>query len=165
MTTKDNIISSLRDTGRAGIEDVIGYMNNNGFFSIGCHHHHHYRGGLADHAWQTYLFAKSILQKDETCSEINPASLVICSLLHDFCDCSGMRHIGGHGKRSTEMLKMLRLHLSSEEFLAIRFHMSLKRHLDHPLHDLAAACRLRNIVHKADGASAKIGHGASITLD
>lgn len=162
MSTKENIVNCLRDTGRPEIEGVISFMNENGFFTRGCHHHHRYRGGLADHAWQTYLLARSIQENDKAYSKIDPASLAICSLLHDFCDCRGMRHIEGHGKRSTEMLKLLKLHLSSDEFLAIRFHMSLKRHLSHPLHDVAAACKLRNLVHKADGVSASMGYGASI---
>ena len=54
MTVKEKIIGTLRATGRENIEQVIEYMGNNGFFTKSCHRHHHYRGGLADHAWQTY---------------------------------------------------------------------------------------------------------------
>ena len=57
MTVKEKIIGTLRATGRENIEQVIEYMGNNGFFTKSCHRHHHYRGGLADHAWQTYQIA------------------------------------------------------------------------------------------------------------
>ena len=59
-------------------------------------------------------------------------SLAISALLHDFCNCRCMRHIKGHGRRSAMMLKELGFHLSQEEFLAIRFHMSLKNKKSHP---------------------------------
>jgi len=89
-------------------------------------------------------------------------SLAICALLHDFCNCRGMRHIKGHGRRSAEMLKELDFHLSQEEFLAIRFHMSLKDKESHPLYEDALHCHLRHIVHKADGKSAKKYKGYSV---
>ncbi len=53
MTIKENIINRLREAKRENIENVIAYMENNGFFDRGCHRHHRYDGGLADHAWQT----------------------------------------------------------------------------------------------------------------
>ena len=46
MTVKEKIIGTLRATGRENIEQVIDYMENNGFFTKSCHRHHHYRGGL-----------------------------------------------------------------------------------------------------------------------
>ncbi len=48
------------------------------------------------------------------------------------------------------MLKELGFHLSKEEFLAIRFHMSLKDKKSHPLYEDALHCHLRHNVHKAD---------------
>ena len=59
-------------------------------------------------------------------------------------------HIKGHGYRSAEMLKELGFHLSQDEFLAIRFHMSLRRHQGHPPYEAASHCHLRFIVHKAE---------------
>ena len=89
-------------------------------------------------------------------------SLAICALLHDFCDCRGMRHIKGHGRRSAEMLKELGFHLSQEEFLAIRFHMSLRDKKTHPQYEDALHCHLRHIVHEADGKSAKRYRGFNV---
>ena len=89
-------------------------------------------------------------------------SLAISALLHDFCNCRCMRHIKGHGRRSAMMLKELGFHLSQEEFLAIRFHMSIKDKKSHPLYEDALHCHLRHIVHKADGKSAKRYKGFSV---
>ena len=111
MTVKEKIIGTLRATGRENIEQVIEYMENNGFFTKSCHRHHHYRGGLADHAWQTYQIA---LQNNP--NGIDEQSIAICALLHDFCNCGGMTDQVGHGRRSAGMLKELRLHLSHDEF-------------------------------------------------
>lgn len=166
MTTKELIISTLRATGRENMENVIGYMESNGFFSRHCHRHHHYLGGLADHAWQTYQVALALeaerMEKNPSLQPADKDSLAICALLHDFCDCHGMHHIRHHGQRSAGMLKELGLHLSAEEFLAIRFHMSLRRHVHHPLYENARHCHLRFVVHCADGRSAAIGKGIEI---
>ena len=159
MDIKGNIINRLCETKRENIEKVIKYMESHEFFTRGCHGHHRYNGGLADHAWQTYLLA----MKEETDNKrlhpnvpmLDKDSLAICALLHDFCDCHGMHHIHNHGKRSADMLKELGFHLTREEFLAIRFHMSLRNKKTHPLYEDALHCHLRFIVHTADGKSAK----------
>lgn len=164
---KENILTTLRSTQREHIGHVIEYMLKHGFFDRGCHGHHKYVGGLADHAWQTFLFAKDA--ENEYCKNnpnhkmVSMESLALCCLLHDFCDCHGMKKLGGHGLRSAMMLTELGLYLSKEEFLAIRFHMSLKNHTKHPLYDDASHCHLCYIVHLADGLSAKSYRGSSIT--
>ena len=50
MEIRERIIETLRSTQRENIEAVISYMENNEFFSRGCHGHHKYDGGLAHHA-------------------------------------------------------------------------------------------------------------------
>ena len=163
MNIKENIINRLRETKRENIENVIAYMEENGFFDRGCHRHHRYNGGLADHAWQTYQLA---MKEEADNKRLHPDvplldkdSLAISALLHDFCDCHGMHHIHNHGRRSAKMLKELGFHLTQEEFLAIRFHMSLKNKKNHPLYEKALHCHLRHIVHTADGKSAKMYAG------
>jgi hypothetical protein len=74
-------------------------------------------------------------------------------------------HIKGHGYRSAEMLKELGFHLSQDEFLAIRFHMSLKDKKNHPLYENACHCHLRFIVHNADGLLAKMHRGSDVTSE
>ena len=166
METKERIIKSLRSTLRENIETVISYMENHHFFDRGCHRHHKYDGGLADHAWQTYQLAKQLEADNKRLHPNVPLldsdSLAICALLHDFCNCSGMPYIKGHGYRSAMMLIELGFHLSQDEFLAIRFHMSLKDKKDHPLYATACHCHLRYIVHNADHESAKMYRGSDI---
>ena len=49
--------------------------------------------------------------------------------------------------------------MNQQEFLAVRFHMSLKDKTTHPLYDDAKKSQLRYIVHKADGVSAHLRNG------
>lgn len=160
MDIKKRIIETLRSTKRENIETVISYMENHRFFEVGCHRHHLHIGGMAEHSWQTYQLAKQLETQNKrrhpSVPMLDSNSLAICALLHDFCDCSGMRHIRGHGYRSAAMLKELGFHLNQDEFLAIRFHMSLKDKTEHPLYEDAYHCHLRFIVHSADGKSAKL---------
>ena len=166
METKERIIEALRNTQREHIEDVISYMEDHEFFTRASHRHHQYVGGLADHAWQTYQLAKQLEDENKQLHPnaplLDPNSLAISALLHDFCNCTGMHHIRGHGFRSAQMLKELGVHLSQDEFLAIRFHMSLEGKEEHRLYNDALCCHLRSIVHQADGESAKIFKGADI---
>lgn len=166
MSVKEHIISTLRATGRENIEMVIAYMTNKGFFTVSCRRHHHYPSGLADHAWQTYLIAQKeqeeYLRLHPTEPVLDQNSIAICALLHDFCDCRGMHHLHGHGGRSAGMLNNLELQLTDDEYLAIRFHMSLRRHTTHPRYDDARHCHLRNIIHNADGKSAGMHSGSEI---
>lgn len=163
---KGKIIEILRATKRDHMEDVIGYMEQGNFFIRGCHHHHHYGGGLADHAWQTYLIA--IRTEEEYCKrhpdhqKVDAESLALCCLLHDFCNCHGMNEIVGHGRRSAKMLQALGLHLSGDEYLAIRFHMGLGNKENHPNYEDAKHSHLSALVHNADKASASMRSGSEI---
>ena len=109
MTIKEHILGRLRETKRENIERVIDYMQHNGFFDRGCHRHHRYDGGLADHAWQTYQLAMQIEAESRRLHPnaplLDPDSLAISALLHDFCDSNGMHHVQGHGRRSAAMLQ------------------------------------------------------------
>lgn len=157
MNIRDAIISQLRQTGRENIENVISYMDRHGFFVRHCHRHHRYVGGLANHAWQTFLLAQRSAP-----TTLSLDSLAIATLLHDLCDCSGMSHLRGHGRRSARMLRELGFHLSQDEFLAIRFHMSLSNKNTHPLYEEALHCSLRRVVHNADGQSARLHRGYGV---
>ena len=158
MDVKQLIKERLLATKRENIEAVIEYMEQNGFFTYTCHRHHKYVGGLADHAWQTYQIAlrfdRERCAKTPNATKLDDDSIAIASLLHDICDCSGMREITGHGRRSAELLKAIGFKLTQEEYLAIRFHMSLSGHKNHPRYNDALRSQLRYAVHKSDGASA-----------
>ena len=73
------IVDRLRATKRKNIEVVIDYMEKHGFFTRYCYTHHHYDGGLADHAWQTYLIAQRI--DAERCAKIlahSDSTMIVC---------------------------------------------------------------------------------------
>lgn len=154
LDVKKCIVDRLIETRRENIQSVIDYMEKHGFFRNHCHGHHRYEGGLADHAWQTYQIAMRL-----NTSNLDSDSIAIATLLHDLCDCSGMHDIKGHGRRSAKILKQLGFKLTQEEFLAIRFHMSLRNKKSHPLYTEALASQLRYLVHKSDGRSASLGTG------
>lgn len=157
------IIDRLRATKRKNIERVIDYMEKNGFFTAQCGRHHKYPGGLTSHSWQTYQIALRLdaerCANNPNAQKLDADSLAICTLLHDMCGCSGMRDTKGHGIRSAIMLMELGLALSHEEYLAIRFHMSIKNKTTHPSYDDALNSQLRDIVHNADKASAILLQG------
>ena len=130
-TNRDVIISLLRGTQRDGIEIVINYLDESGFYdapSSICRHHN-WRGGLAEHCLGVYKIA----------SELNYGlphdSIVISGILHDICKASKLyydsegiihhrhTHIKGHGRRSVKLLERCGLLLSEDERLAIRWHM------------------------------------------
>ena len=160
---KQAIIDRLRATKRENIETVIDYMEKHGFFTYHCHRHHHYDGGLADHAWQTYQIAQRLdaerCASNPNAQKLNEDSIAIAALLHDLCNCSGLSEISGHGRRSVKILKEIGFILTDEEYLAIRFHMSLKGKEFHSRYDDAKKSQLRYLIHKADGLSAKLLYG------
>lgn len=90
MKHKEEIIFLLRQTGRTGIEDLIEWMDANGFFTSPCSSRHHLAqpGGLAEHSLNVFRTAmawmNTMYQKEEieiTYDFIN--SITICALLHD----------------------------------------------------------------------------------
>ena len=160
---KQAIVDRLRETNRENIEKVIDFMERNRFFKYHCYRHHHYEGGLADHAWQTFQIAMRVeaerCAKNPNATRLEADSIAIASLLHDLCNCSGMREIHGHGRRSAKIIKELGFRLTQDEFLAIRFHMNLKDKTTHPLYKEAFNSPLRKLVHTSDGKSAKLHYG------
>lgn len=169
FNVKQAIIERLSVTRRSEISTLFNYMSKNGFFTYHCHGHHQYVGGLADHAWQTYQIAWRLnaenLAKNPNAPILDEDSIAIAALLHDFCDCSGLNYITGHGRRSAKMLKKIGFMLTEEEFLAIRFHMSLRGKESHPLYDDAKRSQLRYLIHKADGISARLHKGYDEPLE
>lgn len=87
MAVKSAIEHLLRTTRRDGMENLINWMNENGFFQAPCSTSHHLcvEGGLAEHSlnvYRTMLFlSKTLLGEDPEHEIID--SIIICSLLHD----------------------------------------------------------------------------------
>lgn len=163
FNVKQAIIDRLYATRRCHMVKLLNYMSKNGFFTRHCHRHHKYVSGLADHSWQTYQIAWRLnaenRKKNPTAPLLNEDSIAIAALLHDLCNCSGFCDISGHGRRSAKILKELGFILTDEEYLAIRFHMSLKGKESHSHFEDAKRSQLRYLIHKADGMSAKLGNG------
>lgn len=131
---RERIISLLTSTGRQGVDEVVKYMDANGFFVVPSSRsrHHNWRGGLAQHALGVYD------RLSATGAGLPADSIILTALLHDICkarfhyydETGNLKtrkaqdlHIPGHGTRSVELLKKCGLHLSEEERKAIRWHM------------------------------------------
>ena len=160
---KRAIIDRLRATKRKNIEKVINYMEKNGFFTARCGRHHKYSGGLTSHSWQTYQIALRLnqenLAKNPNSPKLDDDSIAIAALLHDICNCSGLHKIGGHTLRSAVILLEMGLPLTTDEYLAVRFHMNLEKKKSHPLYSEAKINPLRKLISDADSASATLYKG------
>lgn len=168
MEVKELIFERLRATRRKNIEAVISHMEQYAFFERSSSRHHRNIGGLAEHAWQSYLFAQKVeaeqLDSNPKRTPLDADSIAICALLHDFCRCGGLRYVfpHKHGIRSAEMLKVLGLELSREEYIAIRYHMGLKNKENEPLYPEALKSQLRYVISRADGKSAAMNEGYEV---
>lgn len=105
-STKTEIILLLSSTKREGIDNILDYLEESGFYSApsSVNRHHNWEGGLAHHSLGVY---KRGLKLD--CIDIERNSLIIVCLLHDICKASKLyydengnihkrnTHIKGHG--------------------------------------------------------------------
>ena len=95
MTIKDKIIAALLSTNRPGIEGLIKYMEQIGYFEAPCSGGNHLakEGGLAEHSWNVNgimrAMQETVISGD---CEIPDYSIDIVSLLHDLGKC------GDYGK-------------------------------------------------------------------
>lgn len=157
---RDLIISLLRSTEREGIEEVIHYLDESGFYEApsSTNRHHNWKGGLAEHCLGVYKIALKLNRG------IPHESIVIAGLLHDICKASKLHygsddiihhrntHIKGHGRRSIKLLEHCGLALTEDERLAIRWHMG-GHHASLADQEEVACARnndLWQIIHKAD---------------
>ena len=126
---KEKIIEYLRSTKREGIETLISFLNESGYFYLyGSFKHHKYKGGLAEHSLEVLEYA---LKNNKNCSR---NSIIICALMHDLCkvkyEYPEELDIHGHGTKSVKILEtFLGFHLTYAEYNAIRFHMGSKSFL------------------------------------
>lgn len=94
--TKKRIINLLVSTNRKGVENLIDWMNKNGFFTSPCSGGNHLakEGGLAEHSLNVFNLMNCLYETSEIVNDadIQKDSIVICSLLHDLGKC------GDYGK-------------------------------------------------------------------
>lgn len=135
LDVRTEIISLLRSTNRDGIENVIQYLDDRGFYyrASSPNGHHNFPGGLAEHSLGVYNYAKKAAKK----YSLDEDSVKIAALLHDICkaDRSWFKgraiyehtpHCdmdGRHSVRSIALLKNCGLKLTEQERRAIRWHM------------------------------------------
>ena len=91
-TIKEKFIRLLRSTNRAGIENVISWLEQSDFFVAPAStvFHGNYEGGLAEHSYEVALTAKDlrdmlIKRKPEIEQQVSRESIIIAALLNDVC--------------------------------------------------------------------------------
>ena len=89
---KERFIELLRSTGRQGIEEVINYLEESGFFTAPASTKYHlsYEGGLMEHCMNVYNMAIAmrgpiVAMKPEMDEKLPEKSIIIAALLHDIC--------------------------------------------------------------------------------
>lgn len=91
------ITESLKKTKREGVEELLAYMDEIGFFTAPCSTRYHLaqEGGLAEHSVNVLNSAEKLsvaLYGAKNITEEIRSSIIICSLLHDLGKC------GDYGK-------------------------------------------------------------------
>lgn len=92
---KDRVLNLLKSTKRAGMDKLIEYMEDNGFFTAPCSGGNHLakKGGLLEHSLNVFNAMDSLAAKwcSNTYRDMED-SIIICSILHD------LGKIGDYGK-------------------------------------------------------------------
>lgn len=172
LSRRDETISLLRSTGRDGIENVIQYLDDSGFFyrASSPNGHHNFPGGLAEHSLGTYRLAAAAAANKNLPAD----SVIIAALLHDTCKSDRFWFKGRsirqhtpkceldskHSVRSIALLKNCGLQLTGEEYRAIRWHMKgpekhFRNKREEADHSRAIKEGLWTVVFYADKADAK----------
>ena len=154
------IVSLLLSTERKGIDNVIRYLDDNGFFVVpsSIYRHHNWRGGLAQHSLGVYQRAI------HTAENITKDNVIIAALMHDICKAAKLyydenwnihrhhTHIHGHGFRSVKILELCGMELTEDERMAIRWHMGGHHARQEELDEVKIARKsiLWKVIHEAD---------------
>ena len=92
--SKEYIETILKSTDREGIENLLQYMNDNGFYEAPCSSQYHLsnKGGLAEHSLNVYNISLNTNMVTGANADIN--SLILVSLLHDIgkIGINGVKH-------------------------------------------------------------------------
>ena len=162
---KEKIIKYLQSTKRDGIDSLISFLNDSGYFYLyGSFKHHKYKGGLAEHSLEVLEYA---LKNNKNCSK---TSIIICALMHDLCkvkyEFPEELDTHGHRTKSVKILEtFLGFHLTYAEHNAIRFHMGSRSFLrnddDRRRFKDARKSPLWELIHVGDCVSAGRYHESS----
>lgn len=148
METKKKIIELLKSTGRSGVDKLIKYLEDEGFFEApaSTRFHGSYAGGLAKHSLAVYdqLLYHVERYKPETKSsfgqmqcKFDGVTLIIVGLLHDICKIGAYVRTKagdgwtnnrdkekGHAKLSIKRIEKY-IELTTIERLMIKYHMGI----------------------------------------
>lgn len=172
MKNKEIIIDLLKTVQRAGIEDLISYLENSDFFEApaSTKYHLNEEGGLAKHSLNVYYNLKKMCS-----ANISNDSIILVSLLHDLCKTGFYKKatrniqnadgkwvaaqtyivdedlILGHGEKSVMIIQKY-LDLTAEEMLAIRWHMGgfVPKEEQNHVSKVFNQCELAILLHIAD---------------
>ena len=77
------ILTLLKSVNRDGMDDLIGCMEDGGFFKAPCSGQYHLtkEGGLAEHSLN--VFQTMLMVRDSLGADIPDESIIICGILHD----------------------------------------------------------------------------------
>jgi hypothetical protein len=91
---KKSILDFWRQVNRAGISELIHFLNESDFFQAPCSTAYHLamRGGLAKHSLHVYTLLNEKVNRYKI--NIPKESIIICGLGHDFCKISFYREGG-----------------------------------------------------------------------
>lgn len=95
---REKISDLLMSTGREGMDNLVQWMDDNGFFAAPCSGGNHLakEGGLAEHSLNVLNVLQDVsfllCKGPEILSKEQQDSIIICALLHDLGKC------GDHGK-------------------------------------------------------------------
>lgn len=96
MDYKELITEKLREVERDGIDELIAFLDNSGFYTSPCSGGNHLavEGGLAEHSWNVYEIAMKIWGMIDDANNLHTTyeSIVVSCILHD------VGKIGDHGK-------------------------------------------------------------------
>lgn len=140
---KNGLLGLLGRVKRPGMARVLRFLQQETAFfytpSSITGRHHNWRGGLAQHALETYVFLHGTVASKTYDEE----TLILCAVLHDICKADHYRwsrsrqrwvlrrRPGRHGMRSVQILRdVCRLEMKPVEVLAICNHMHKQPH-DH----------------------------------
>jgi len=134
---------------REGIDELIDWLEASDFFTAPASTRFHgaYPGGLAEHSLNVYKCLKNIVERYPD-KNISDESIAICALFHDLCKVNyykiGYRNVKddktgqwnkkevyevderfpiGHGEKSCIIIQWFLKKLTTDELLAIRYHM------------------------------------------
>ena len=145
---KEQFLELLRSTNRAGMEELIAFIEKTDFFEApaSTRFHGSFKGGLLEHSMKVYEIYKEKIKTSSIEIDMPEDSIIISALLHDICkvnfykvDYRNAKNARGewekvpyytiedtipygHGEKSVMMITEY-IKLTPEEKYSIRWHM------------------------------------------